>query len=94
MGKQLSDAALTAEMVAMFGVTHTTTLIGWATLAWMFGADDARSFIERVPVGGISTRYKRLADLRALADSLRAKGYDLVEPDPVAAIRFVLVGNG
>ncbi len=84
MGRNLTDRAIAGEMLVLFGVAHTATLMGWALAAGIYGATDAVSFIA-MPFGGQSTRYKRLADFKRLGLSLRAQGYEL-EGDPVTAL--------
>lgn len=88
MGRRLTDRAVLGEIVAMFGVGHGSRLLGWGLAAGIYGATDAAGFIA-MPFGGLSTRYKRLADFKRLAASLRAQGYD-VDGDPVAALLPVL----
>jgi hypothetical protein len=90
-GKYLSSAALVDEAVAVFGPVHGARVIGWAAIAGALGVTDARSFIARIPIGGESTRYKRLADIRRLAATLREHGYDLdPEADAVLVIERAL----
>jgi hypothetical protein len=89
MGKHLSDAALMGEMVAMFGVSGTATLMGWATAAVVFNAQTGAEFVA-MPFGGLSSRYRRLADFRRFGDHLRAKGYDLDEGDARVPARVVV----
>lgn len=91
MGRKLSDAALMGEMLAMFGVAHTATLVGWATLAVVWNAQDGDAFIE-MPVGGRSTRYKRLNDFRRMGEHLRAKGYELDDSAQVRVPATLLDG--
>ena len=72
----LSDRQLADELVGMFGVRHAAILIGWAVL-WSLAGARTREEMLAARLGGLSTRYKVLADFRMFRDRLVEKGYDV-----------------
>lgn len=82
--RELTDRALTDEMLAMFGTRRTTSLLGWC---FLFGLANVRGVrdMRDVRIGGTTSRYKAVADMQRLADHLRAQGYRLDEEAPATA---------
>jgi hypothetical protein len=86
--KRLTDRALVATVVRVYGYRRAVELIGWATLAGVSGDASARGLL-RLSVGSRATRYRVVADMRGLADALRAEGYDLGTDELVQAVASV-----
>lgn len=76
MGRELTDKALTDEMLAFFGVKRTTSLLGWA---FVFAAAGAKGAVacRAVRFGSLPARYKAVTDLIRFRDYLEAAGYEL-----------------
>lgn len=75
---EMSDVALVRELVEFFRPGHAAVVIGWCCLLRAFGAR-SRGDLVTVNIGGVATRYRILADMRAFRCHLVEKG--LAEPD-------------
>lgn len=76
--KEIGDLDLLNEMLALFGGRRTATLLGWALMFGLTGVE-SRADMLASPIGSMPTRYRVLADYRALRGALIAKGYVLSE---------------
>lgn len=92
--RELTDEALRDEMFAMFGTRRTTSLLGWCLLFSLAGVSGERAMRD-AQVGGLTSRYRAVADLQRLAEALRAKGYRLDPEAPARTSSIVMtVGAG
>lgn len=88
MGKELTESALLAEMIAVCGMRRTLALLGVAFAAAALGVQDHHGFIN-MAFGSLPSRYRWWDEFRLLRDRLVVLGYDLSDvPDdlPVAVV--------
>jgi hypothetical protein len=89
-GKHLSDRALLAEMIRLFGLTHASRLMGWLMVAALNGVEH-RDELLSVPFASRTTRWRVLQEVLRLREHLAAIGYEMTT-DEVAA-RIVHAGG-
>lgn len=85
MGDRLSDGAILATMLELFGPTHTVTLCGWALLAGTSGIPTGQGVVH-LPLASPATRYRVLSDFRRLRDRLVELGYQVDEATVVQRV--------
>ncbi len=95
MGHELTDSRFLSEMLSMFGVRRTASLVGYALIWHAHGEPNPREIdVRHSPFGSFSTHYRVVNDFRRLREQMIAKGYDLEassDDPPTAAVERFLV---
>lgn len=85
MGKDLSNAALLAEMGRFFGPARAAKFMGWLMLAALNGIEHR----DQLPTGNWAsqaTRYRVAMDVRDFRVFLAAAGYDLTDDELIERV--------
>jgi hypothetical protein len=91
MAHELTNSRFLAEMLKMFGVRRTASLLGYALLWHGSGEPPVREMDPtRSPFGSQATHYRVVADFRQLRLRLVESGYEVVDEEPDALMREVV----